>query len=239
VRKGDLPEEDEIHNKFRELRNNLKKKIKAFDDADLQTDEVSSAIKYQYGILARLEEELDLVPTDESIIADIEENSELTYEGKVASRVIDEKEYQRLVKQLKRLEKKVSRVSILNDLGKNARLLTQNITSQAQINELEANTKRIELTTHQASLLALSKMFYLALRKLGYSGADLEALARKMKQLEVDYPLVQTNYAALKSMLFAEPAEMSNIIDAEFEEANGGLQAVNQLVSGRKARKRK
>jgi hypothetical protein len=232
-----LPEEQEIRDKFRELRNKLKKQFEDFDEAVLKLDEVDSAIKYQYNIIARLEEEFEKIPKDEDLILELD-SVEFEKEEKVNYAHVPERTYTKLLNRLERLEAKLSRVSMLDMLGKNARLLTQNITAKADIEEKKASTKRIELTTHQASLLALSKMFYLALRKLGYADIDIVNVAKELKRLEKDYPIIETDYDSMRKMLYAQPEEMPNVIDADFEEVEGDpLATLDNIISGKKPKR--
>jgi type I site-specific restriction-modification system R (restriction) subunit len=237
ARKHDLPEEAEIRQQFRQLREELKKKIKDFDDSELKTDDISSAIQYQYGLLARMEAELDKVPEDEQLELELENYVEVDMENPAFTR-IPTATYNKLTNKVKRLEAKVSRVDILTRLQQGARLLSQNIVSQGQLEELSANTKRIELTTHQATLLSLMQMVYLSLRKLGYDDLAITALAKELKRLQKDYPIIETDYATMRKQLYASPDEMPRVIEAEYEDVDE-LETINNVISGKPTRGRK
>jgi hypothetical protein len=237
--KHNLPEEAEIRKKFRDLRERLKKQIESYDESEFELKETTDAIKYQYGILARLEEELEKVPRDEDLELELEEFTETEYEGKKAYTRIPEKTYNKLLRRLERLEAKLNRVTILNDLGRNARLLTQNITAQATIEESRANTKRIEIETHHASLLQLTKIFYLALRKRGFTDDEIASVAKELKRIQKDYPLIQTDFDQMKQLLFAQPEEIPNVIDADYEEVDDKLAEVNATLNKKAKRGRK
>ena len=233
-----LPEEKEISAYFRKLRDKLKQQISAYDDYELDTREATSAIKYQYGVLARIEEELEKVPLDEDLLMELEEFTEQEFEGKLAYTRIPTRTYDKLLNRLERLEAKVSRVSILEKLGKNARLLTQNITNQVQIEESKANTRRIELETHQATLMQLVKVFFLTLRKLGYSDEEIKKIAKEQKRLQKEYPLIQNDYDSLKRIFYAQPEELPAAIDAEYEEVDDRLAEANALLKKKPTRGR-
>ena len=241
-RQKDTVEEKEVHRAFRATRDNLIKKIKAYETDALALDEVTDAIRLQYSVVARLEDELNKIPTDEELNYELEEFVYTEYDptDKTAYTKIPEKTYNRLLKRVEKLESKASRVNLLELIGKQARLLTQNITASAQIGELQANTKRIELTTHNATLIALMKMVYLSLTKLGHPHDVLVDLANELKRIKKDYPLIETDYVTTSKLLFAQPEEVShNIEEADFEDVDEKLQNVNSLVtrSSRKSRR--
>ena len=232
--RNNLPEEQDARDLFREVRDKLKKQFKDLDDLELKTDDATTAIKYHYGIVARLEDELDKVPKDEELLLSLAENVEEVWDGKQCNKIISKRDYDKLINTIERLEAKLDRVTILDKLGRHARLLTQNIVSQGQLEELSANTKRIELSMHQASLHALSKMFYLALRKLGYTDEEIVKVAKELKRLEKDFPLIETDYENMRKMLFARPEQIPETIDADYEEVDDEIENLNNMVYSKK-----
>jgi hypothetical protein len=234
-----LPEEAEIRANFRKLREDLKRKIKDFEESDLSKTEVEDAICLEYNVLARLEEELEKIPRDEELELELEEFTESEFEGKKEYTRIPTTTYNKLLNRLSRLEAKTERVKVLDLIGKHSRALTQNITSQAQIDELRASAKKIEIETHHASLMQLVKVFFLTLRKLGYTDDEIKRVAREQKRLQKDYPLIQNDYESLKRVFYAEPEELPQIIDAEYEEVDDKLADVNATISKKPTRGRR
>ena len=56
--KRNLPEEETIRKDLRQVRDDLKRKIQHFEDSGLEIDNLVTALRHQYSILARLEDEL-------------------------------------------------------------------------------------------------------------------------------------------------------------------------------------
>jgi len=239
MKKIESEEQKAIRKAFRATRDKLKKQIQAYDDNELALDEVSSAIKLQYSVGARLENELDKVPKDAEFLEYIDNLVELSFDGKIDYTKIPTKAYKALINKIERLEAKVSRVKILDMLGKQYRLLTQNIVSSAQIGELQANTKRIEITTHHATLDALARIFYLAMREQGLTEKELASIAGKLKRLQKDYPIMELDFEDVKGKLYAGSKKETIEIEADFEEVDDRLDSVNSLVSKKARRGRK
>jgi len=238
-RPKDLPEEKEIYASFRKQRERLEKQIKAYAELDIELDEVQPAIQHAWSTIARLEEELDKLPTDEDLELELEEFVETDYSDNRAYTKIPETTYNKLLNRLKRLEAKVSRVEILDKLGRHSRMLTQHLTSKAKIEESQMNTKRIGLEVHHASLMQLTKIFYLALRQQNFTDDEIASVAKRLKRIQKDYPLIETDFNDMKRLLFAEPEDIPKMItDAEYEEVND-MEDVNDLVRGKAKRGKK
>jgi len=118
-------------------------------------------------------------------------------------------------------------------------MLTQHLTSKAKIEESQMNTKRIGLEVHHASLMQLTKIFYLALRQQNFTDDEIASVAKRLKRIQKDYPLIETDFNDMKRLLFAEPEDIPKMItDAEYEEVND-MEDVNDLVRGKAKRGKK
>lgn len=238
-----LPEEKELRKNLREVRDNLKKLISAFDDDGLEVDNLHMAIRHQYSVMARLEEELDTIPSDESLVEELEALATSKYD-KIAHKeytTIPTVEYNKMLNLNKRLEAKLNRVTILRELARVNRLLGQQAGQQALMDEQRAKTEHIKIETHAAVLQAMKDIFYLALRRLGKPDSELQALAREMMRIERDYPIIQEDYKRIKSRLFGMPEDVPKQLEAEYEIIDDPITELNRLANEgpvRKAKKR-
>ena len=63
-------------------------------------------------------------------------------------------------------------------------------------------------------------------------------VAKELKRLEKDYPIIETDYDSMRKMLYAQPEEMPNVIDADFEEVEGDpLATLDNIISGKKPKR--
>jgi len=236
-----LPEEEHLRKDLREVRNNLKRVIAEFDDSGLDINNLYMALRHQYSVIARLEDELDKVPTDDDLITEMETSAETEYSK------IDHKEYttiptvfyNKLVNRCDRLAAKLSRVNILKELSHVNRLLGQNAGQQVQMEELRAKTEHIRIETHAAILQAMKDIFYLALRRMGKTDAELQTLAREMMRIEKDYPIIQEDYSKIKSRLFGQPEDVPRMIEARYEVMDDNVSRLNDIANSSVTRRAK
>lgn len=238
-------EEQELREKLREVRNALKRQIKEFTDEDLRTDNLTGAIAHQWSVVGRLEAEFDAVPPDDELMETLLATAETQYDKftKQEFTTIPSREYQALLNRVARLEAKCSRASILGELRKANRTLGQQQGEAAKIEEIKARTEYIKIESHAAVLSAMKDIFYLALRKLGYTDEDLKRLAKELKRIEKDYPIIQEDYARIKGRLFGEPETVHlTLQEAEYElieRDTNGMERINELIGHGKRKGRK
>jgi len=234
-----LPEEQELRECLRKSRDNFKRIVAQFDDDELEKDNLNSAIMHQYSILARLESEFETVPSDEELVAQLD-NADTYYDKDEHKEytTIETRTLSKLRSRLERLEAKLNRVTILGELSRVNRMLGQQAGQQAQMDEIKAKTEHIKIETHAAVLKALKDIFYLALRRLGYSDGDLRNLAKEMIRIEKDYPIIQEDFSKIRSRLFATPDEVPKMLEADYRVLDD-VQSMNELVNGVKREPRK
>jgi hypothetical protein len=234
-----LPEEQELRECLRKSRDNFKRIVAQFDDDELEKDNLNSAIMHQYSILARLEYEFENVPSDEELVAQLD-NADTYYDKDEHKEytTIETRALSKLRSRLERLEAKLNRVTILGELSRVNRMLGQQAGQQAQMDEIKAKTEHIKIETHAAVLKALKDIFYLALRRLGYSDGDLRNLAKEMIRIEKDYPIIQEDFSKIRSRLFATPDEVPKMLEADYRVLDD-VQSMNELVNGVKREPRK
>lgn len=240
--KGNIPEEQEAREKLREIRDKLLKQIRNYSDDEFPTDEAEKAVQHSWSILSRLESELEKVPEDETLLEDLKEDKEEYYDTstKRAMVRIYESEYNRLLKRLERLEAKCSRVSILSTLSQANRKLGQQMLEGLKMETEKVKVDYIEISLHATVLKCFKDVLYIALRRLGHTDSQMQALAKEMKRIEKDYPLLEEDKKAIMKRLFGEPDE---VIDVEYSvvpkiDGPALLEEINAEVSGKHKKRR-
>ena len=238
--KRNLPEEETIRKDLRQVRDDLKRKIQHFEDSGLEIDNLVTALRHQYSILARLEDELEKVPTDEELLERLD-CCESEWDDDVHRKYtrVPTRDFNKLLNQLKRLEAKQNRVAILVELARVNRLFGQNAVAQVQMDEIRAKTEYIKIETHAAMLLAMKDIFYLAMRRMGFTDDQLRALARETMRIEKDYPIIQEDYSRIKARLFGEPENVPTLLEADYQVLPDSIEDLNDVVNRVSVRKAK
>ena len=238
--KRNLPEEETIRKDLRQVRDDLKRKIQHFEDSGLEIDNLVTALRHQYSILARLEDELEKVPSDEELIASLECcESDYDVDAHKEYTRVPIRDFNKLLTQIKRLEAKQNRVAILGELARVNRLFGQNAVAQVQMDEIRAKTEYIKIETHAAMLLAMKDIFYLAMRRMGFTDDQLRALARETMRIEKDYPIIQEDYSRIKARLFGEPDTVPLLLEADYQVLPDSIGDLNDVVNRVPVRKAK
>lgn len=208
------PEERDAKRTLRKCRDLLNNQMEGYDDPNkFPTNDANKAVMHSYSILARYEEEYDIIPDDDTFIEELEEIAIKDYEDKTVT--IPMKEYDLLVKKNARLQAKINRVTILNSLSRANRVLAQQMVDLEKIVELQKRQKFIDIQIHASILVAYNDMVYLSLRRIGLSDKDIQEFANQLKSLERDYPLLKMNNEELVEKLTT--GKVPKTIDADYE----------------------
>ncbi len=235
-----MPEEQVARDRLRKARNNLLQQIKNYEDSDFPTDEAKKSVHHAWSLISRLEEELDKVPLDEDLLLDLAEKITTHYNliEKKEFTTIPTRDYNKLMNRLERLEAKCSRVSILDLLTKANRKLGQQMLEGLKMETEKARVEYIEISVHAAVLSCFKDVLYISLRRLGYTDADMKLLAKEMKRIEKDYPLLEEDKESIMKRLFGEPSEVIDVAYEPMPDGDDLLKKVNAEVSGKRRRHR-
>ena len=197
----------EIAKFLRQQKRQLLANIKEYEEGgELRVDDARQAIHHSWSILARFEKEYETTDDVEELQKLIIELGELRDSAPVSV----EKYISSLESSVEKLVSKLSRVNVLKEMQKSNRLLGQQMLEHQRIQESKSKQEYMEITKHAQILAAFRDIFYLALRRQGFTDSDMKGIAKEMKSIERDYPLYEINLQDIKQRLFGEPDEVAS-----------------------------
>lgn len=201
---------------LRKCRDMLTNQMDAYQDpSKFPIDSVVRAIAHGYSLLARLEKELEDLPSDEEyqeLLAEIEASEE--YDGK--SVTVSAKAYEKLQRQLERADIWNRRVKLLKEIAKANRLLGQQLSEEQKVKEMQKRQKYIEVQTHASILAAYNDIFFLAMRRIGLSEIQIREFFEQVKQIEKNYPLVKMDIEDVIERLTVSPEKRMELEPANY-----------------------
>lgn len=202
--------EKELYKVLRENKKKLFSQIEGFqDDPNFLIDDAENAIRHSWSILARFEDEYESAEKYEELDELLEE---LRAEREYGKPTV-EKYIQTLESINKRITAKIDRLTILSSMQTANRLLGQQMLEHQKIKESKAKQHYMEITEHAQILAAFGDIVFLALRRIGLDEAVVKRLAKEIKKIQRDYPIVKMDLQSIYNRLYGEPDEI--VVEAE------------------------
>jgi len=196
----ELAEKRKISSFLRKQKKQLLANIQEYDNGEFAIDDARQAIYHAWSIVARFEKEYENIPDDDAMFAALEKLDEDRDSG-VAS---VEKYVATLEKTIERLKAKVDRVRVLVEMQRANKTLVSLMSDHQSVQESKKKQEFMEIAKHAQILTAFRDIFYLALRRKGFTDAEMKDVAKEMKYIERDYPVVKLGLQEVKKRLFGD-----------------------------------